>query len=114
VARQEGSRIAPVLDWARSRLQRPLSVGDLAKRAAMSERSFLRHFGAQLGMGPKEWIRRERVALAQHLLESRGSGLEVVAEGSGFGSVTAMRAAFRDLTGAPPTTHRKQFRSFPT
>lgn len=114
VARQEGSRIAPVLDWARSRLQRPLSVSDLSQHAAMSERSFLRHFNAQLGMGPKEWIRRERVSLAQRLLESPGSRLDVVAEGSGFGSVTAMRAAFRDLTGAPPTTHRKQFRSSPT
>jgi AraC family transcriptional regulator, transcriptional activator FtrA len=114
VARDEGSRIAPVLDWALSRLQRSLYVSDLAKRAAMSERSFLRHFGAQFGMGPKEWIRRERVALAPRLLERPGSRLELVAEGSAFGSVKAMRAALRELTGAPPTGHRQQFQSLDT
>jgi AraC family transcriptional activator FtrA len=110
VARHAGSGVAPVMDWARQRIHRPLVVADLARRAAMSERSFLRHFTAQVGMGPKQWIRRERVALAQRLLEASSKRLETVAEAAGFGSVTAMRAAFRDTVGAPPTQHRRQFR----
>ena len=104
------SQIAPVLDWARALLPRTLRVSDLAERAAMSERTFLRYFTAQVGIGPMEWIRRERVALAQRLLEQTGQHLQAVADQAGFGSITAMRAAFRDLVGGPPTQHRRQFR----
>jgi transcriptional regulator GlxA family with amidase domain len=77
----------------------------------MSERSFLRHFRAQVGMGPKEWLRRERVALAQQLLERSAKPVEAVADQSGFGSVTALRAAFREIAGASPSQHRRQFGS---
>ena len=111
VAEDEDGAMAPVMDWARGRLHQPLRMCDLAARAAMSERSFLRHFSAQVGMGPKEWMRRERVALAQRLLERSGKGLETVADEVGFGSVTALRAAFRDIAGGPPTQHRRQFRT---
>jgi AraC family transcriptional activator FtrA len=109
VPAREAGAMAPVMDWARSRLHRPLRVADMAARAAMSERSFLRHFSNQVGIGPKAWLRRERVALAQQLLERSGKRLEAVAEAAGFGSVTAMRAAFRDIAGGPPTRHRRQF-----
>ena len=75
----------------------------------MSERSFLRHFRGQLGMAPAEWLRRERVAAAQQLLETTPRHLEQVAAQVGFGSAAAMRAAFRDLVGAPPSRHRRWF-----
>ena len=112
--RNEHAQMAPVLDWARERLNQPLRVDELAERAAMSGRSFLRHFTAQLGIGPKEWIRRERVGLAQQQLERTDNRLEAVADAVGFGSVAAMRAAFRDLVGSAPTQHRKQFRVTPS
>lgn len=114
VPRNEHAQMAPVLDWARERLHQPLRVNELAERAAMSERSFLRHFTAQLGIGPMEWIRRERVGLAQQQLEHTDKRLEAVADAVGFGSVAAMRAAFRDLVGSAPTEHRKQFRGMPS
>ncbi len=113
VARDDTGLMAPVMDWARARIHLPLRVCDLAARSALSERSFLRHFTAQVGVGPKEWLRRERVARAQQLLEQTGKRMEAVADAAGFGSVTAMRAAFRDLTGTPPAQHRRQFRAPP-
>ena len=109
VAKKAAGEVAPVLDWARERLHTPLKVSDLAARAAMSERSFLRHFNAQVGVSPVQWLRRERVALAQHLLERGGSRLEAVAASVGFGSASALRAAFKDVLGAPPSQHRRQF-----
>lgn len=110
VAREEDGAIAPVLEWARQRIRHPLLVADLAKRAAMSERTFLRHFNAQVGVGPKQWLRRERVFIAQQLLETSKKRLQAVADATGFGSVTAMRAAFLDTAGTTPTQHRRQFR----
>jgi AraC family transcriptional regulator, transcriptional activator FtrA len=102
--------VTPVMDWARGRLARPLRVAELARRAAMSERTFLRRFTDQVGLGPKQWLRRERVAMAQRILEASDKPLEVVAEGAGFGSVSALRAAFQEVVGAPPSQHRRAFR----
>lgn len=109
VARKAAGQVAPVLDWARERLHTPLKVSEMAAKAAMSERSFLRHFHEQVGVAPVQWLRRERVALAQQLLECGGRRLEAVALSVGFGSATALRAAFKDVVGASPTQHRKQF-----
>lgn len=109
VAKKAVGQVAPVLDWARERLHTPLTVSEMAARAAMSERSFLRHFHEQVGVSPAQWLRRERVALAQQILESGGSRLEAVAASVGFGSASALRSAFRDVLGAPPSQHRKQF-----
>jgi AraC family transcriptional activator FtrA len=109
VAMRPVGLVAPVLDWARERLQTPLKVSEMAAKAAMSERSFLRHFHEQVGVSPVQWLRRERVALAQQLLESGGSRLEAVAASVGFGSASTLRSAFKDLLGAPPSQHRKQF-----
>jgi len=101
--------MAPVMEWARRRLAEPLRIADLARRAAMSERSFLRHFTQQVGLTPKQWLRRERVAAAQDLLERGRLPLEIVASRVGFGSAHTLRAAFRDTIGTPPTRHRRWF-----
>jgi AraC family transcriptional activator FtrA len=102
--------VSSVMDWARQRLAQPLRVADLAKKAAMSERSFLRHFTGQVGVGPKHWLRRERVMLAQALLETSTQSLSAIARATGFATVEALRAAFKDTTGAPPSEHRKMFK----
>lgn len=101
--------IGPVLDWARERLAEPIRVADLAEQAAMSERNFLRHFSAQVGIGPKAWLRRERVAAAQALLERSSHRIKSVAISVGFGSASALRAAFAQTVGASPSLHRWQF-----
>jgi AraC family transcriptional regulator, transcriptional activator FtrA len=109
VPAEAGHGIAPVLDWARLHLARPIRVAELAGRAAMSQRTFLRRFSDQVGMTPAEWLRRERVAAAQELLESTPERIEQVAARVGFGSAAALRAAFGDIVGAPPSSYRKLF-----
>ncbi|MGW7078406.1 hypothetical protein ACWGH2_13955 [Streptomyces sp. NPDC054871] len=41
--------LAPVLDWALTRLHRPLPVAELAARAGMSVLTFERHFAREVG-----------------------------------------------------------------
>jgi AraC family transcriptional activator FtrA len=109
VPREEAQGLAPVMDWARAHLARDIRVQELARKAGMSERSFLRHFRQQAGMRPKEWLRRQRVLAAQDLLEKSAGGLEDVAGRVGFGSAEAMRQAFRAVVGAPPSRFRAMF-----
>ncbi|MGI9501567.1 MAG: DJ-1/PfpI family protein, partial [Geminicoccaceae bacterium] len=45
-----GQAMSEVMDWARQRVAQLIRVADLAKRAAMSERTFLRRFREAVGL----------------------------------------------------------------
>ena len=105
-----GTALSAVMDWARRHLAEDLRIRNLAKRAAMSERTFLRRFLDATGTTPKAWLQYERVARAQDLLESSDQPIDRVAESSGYGSTETFRAAFRAEVGIPPGAYRRQFR----
>lgn len=109
VADVDATTLAPVLDWAQVHLDRPLSVSDLARRAAMSERTFARRFREETGTTPHRWLLGRRVALAEQLLETGDLGVEEVARRSGFGSATMLRHHFGRLRGTVPTAYRRAF-----
>lgn len=109
VAKDARNDLAPVLDWARKRLDQPLTVADMARQALMGERTFLRRFTATTGVPPKAWLQAARLALARELLESSALPLERLAERCGFGSIEALRRAFRKHSGLPPSAYRLRF-----
>jgi AraC family transcriptional activator FtrA len=101
--------LSSLLDWARERISTGLSVDDLARRAAMSPRTLTRRFQAGLGMPPGEWLRRERLRLAQRLLETGHDPLPVVARKAGYESATTMRAHFASELHTSPRAYRETF-----
>jgi transcriptional regulator GlxA family with amidase domain len=105
-----GEPLSAVLDWARERLPSAISVDDLATRAAMSPRTLTRRFRDALGISPGEWIQRERLRLAQRLLESTEYPLDTVARRAGYGSSTTMRAQFARRVRTSPRSYRETFR----
>ena len=86
-----------------------MDIADLAKRAAMSKRTFLRRFREAVGMTPKLWIQRERMFRARELLESSDAGLTHVAEQCGYVSLETFRVAFRRTVGTSPAAYRSRF-----
>lgn len=102
--RRDGFEAA--LDYARTRLEQPLSVPRLAAIAAMSERTFLRRFHERLGTNPKAWINAERIGRAQELLETGTRSLDDVALATGFASGESFRSAFRKTVGVAPGSYR--------
>ena len=109
VAKAPRHDLAGLLDWARQRLDRSISVGELASRVAMSERTFLRRFSEATGMTPKAWLQHERMARARELLESSSDSIERIAEQCGFGTVESFRNAFRGAAGLAPSAYRERF-----
>jgi transcriptional regulator GlxA family with amidase domain len=107
--RAESTSLAPVLDWARSQLHRPLTIDDLAARAAMSKRSFLRHFGATTGTTPLQWLVHERVARARELLETTDQTIDRIAGQCGFGSAQSLRVHFTRISQTTPYRYRQAF-----
>ncbi|MEX2980808.1 helix-turn-helix domain-containing protein [Streptomyces sp. C36] len=101
--------LAPVLAWAQERLDTPLTVSDLAARAAVSSATLHRRFRAQLGTTPWAWLTGERLTLARRLIERGESRLEVVARHSGLGTAATLRALMRRETGLTPSAYRRRF-----
>jgi transcriptional regulator GlxA family with amidase domain len=97
------------LDWALEHLQRPLSVAELANRSLMSARTFARHFRAVVGTTPHQWLLRQRVLLAQQLLETTDQSVERIADAVGFGSAATLRMHFQRIVQTTPLAYRRTF-----
>ncbi|MFE1318376.1 GlxA family transcriptional regulator [Kitasatospora phosalacinea] len=101
--------LAPVLAWAQERLDAPLTVADLAARAAVSPATLHRRFRRQLGTTPLAWLTGERLTLACRLIEQGESRFAVVARLSGLGTAANLRALMRRGTGITPSAYRRRF-----
>ncbi|EPJ77784.1 transcriptional activator FtrA [Pseudomonas sp. CFII68] len=109
VSKSPRNELTRVLQWMRENLDQPLSVGDMAARVAMSERTFLRRFVETTGLPPKTWLQQERLNRARALLESTDQSTAGIAQACGYRSVESFRAAFRNAIGLPPSAYRERF-----
>jgi transcriptional regulator GlxA family with amidase domain len=101
--------LKPVRRWALDHLDEPLDVATLARRAAVSPRTFARRFVAETGTTPLRWLNTQRVLEARRLLEHTDLDVEQVAARSGFGSAPSLREHFRRATATTPTAYRRAF-----
>ncbi|MFI9719269.1 helix-turn-helix domain-containing protein [Streptomyces sp. NPDC052396] len=101
--------LAPVLQWATERLDRPLTVDELAARAGMSARTFHRRVQATTGTTPLRWLLAQRLARAQSLLETTALPVERIGELCGLGTAANLRRHFTLHFGVTPTDYRRSF-----
>ncbi|MHB6908334.1 helix-turn-helix domain-containing protein [Streptomyces sp. DB-54] len=109
VPRVPDASLAPLLAWAQEHLDGPLTVADLAARAAVSPATLHRRFRAELGTTPLAWLTGERIALACRLIERGECRLDVVARRSGLGTAAHLRTLMRRETGLTPSAYRRRF-----
>ncbi|MGQ0712063.1 MAG: helix-turn-helix domain-containing protein [Rhodoferax sp.] len=108
-AQPRGERLAQVLDQLRAQLGQPPALDALAAQLHMSRRTFSRQFRAATGLALGQWLQRERLALAQRLLEDGALGMEAVALQAGLGSAQNLRQQFRRALGVTPQQWRRSF-----
>lgn len=108
-AREERDRLGPVLEWMARHLEQPHGLDDLARRASMSRRTFTRHFRDATGTTVVGWLKAQRLALAQRLLEGTDLPIEHVAAQAGFGSSASLRQHFAQALRTSPVAYRRQF-----
>lgn len=111
VAVREQSRLSSLLDEIRARLDHPWTVREMARRAAMSERTLNRRFVEATGLAPGAWLVAARIDRARELLEASDISVEDLARRSGFGSPATLRHHFRRGVGISPTSYRQRFGS---
>ncbi|MDQ0599036.1 transcriptional regulator GlxA family with amidase domain [Streptomyces canus] len=102
--------VGEVLVWMEHHLDEDVTVEQLADRAHMSPRTFARRFQQETGTTPYRWILRQRVLLAQHLLEATDETVDAVAGRTGFGTAAALRHQFVRALGTTPNAYRRAFR----
>ncbi|MFD3927117.1 helix-turn-helix domain-containing protein [Streptomyces sp. NPDC058614] len=103
--------LAALFPWVMERLDQPLTVEDLARRARMSSRNLGRHFRAVTGTTPLQWLLTQRIRRAQELLETTDDVVDAIAAATGMGTATTLRRHFNRTVGVPPDTYRRTFRS---
>jgi AraC family transcriptional activator FtrA len=105
----ESGRLSPLLDHMREHLHHEHRIPDLARRAGMSERTFLRRFSEATGMTPAKWLLNVRLCEAREHLETSDVSIERIAAHTGFGTPTNLRHHFREQMGTTPTAYRQTF-----
>ena len=105
----ERGSLSALMDKMRRRLGEPLRIAELARLAAMSERTFMRRFRAATGMSPADWITRMRVDRARELLEGTALSIDLIAVKVGLGTPATLRHHFRRKVGVGPSEYRRRF-----
>ncbi len=101
--------LEPTRAWLLKRLNEEVTVGEMARHALVSERTFARRFLAETGTTPLRWLHAQRVLRARVLLERTELTVEEVAHRSGFGTSTSLRTHLGRALGTTPTAYRSCF-----
>ncbi|MBU9693495.1 helix-turn-helix domain-containing protein [Burkholderia multivorans] len=83
-----------------------VSIAQIARAAAMSERNFLRRFKKEIGVTPTEFVQHVRLERACHMLVHTMLPADKVARRTGFGSGERLAKLFRQRMLMSPTEFR--------
>lgn len=101
--------ILHVQHWLQASGAVDVSLHDMARRAGMEERTFLRRFRAATGLRPTEYCQHVRVGNARQSLEYSLDKVEHIAWAVGYQDPAAFRGTFKKITGLTPSNYRSQF-----
>jgi AraC family transcriptional activator FtrA len=105
----DDDRLSRSMEWALGNLAVPITVEVLARRAHMSERTYLRHFARATGTTPIRWLINQRVQASLAMLESTGTPIEEVGAAVGFESPVTYRHHFGQVMRTSPSAYRRAF-----
>jgi AraC-like DNA-binding protein len=104
------AQIAIVRNLIHANLTGSLTLREMASAVDLSESYFVRAFKGSFGETPYRYVLRERVALAQTLIENSELPLSEIALPAGFADANRMGRTFRQITGHSPTGTTKSRR----
>lgn len=82
-------------------------IADLARLAALSERSLHRRFAAATGQSPLDHLAALRMAAAQDMLADTRQPVDAIAAAVGYANTDAFRRAFVRHSGRAPSAYRR-------
>ncbi len=85
----------------------PLSIGDLAAVACVSESNFIRSFKSTFGETPHRYLQRRRIERAMYLLRTSDTTVTEICMTVGFSSLGSFSRTFTDIVGETPSEFRR-------
>ena len=98
-------RLARALRQMHLHVDRPWTIAQLAKAAALSRSAFFDRFTRTVGVPPMEYLSAWRMEIAKELLRSSNLAVSEVAERVGYGSTSTFSVAFSRHVGRPPSRY---------
>lgn len=114
---QEGSTVTATAKvrasarWLKDNCERPISISDAARVAAMSERNFLRCFKQEMGVTPSEYLLHARLEMTSRLLTETDLSIDKIARRCGWINGDRMAKIFRKRLALTPSEYRARARS---
>ena len=105
-SRRDERRVTEALRRIEAQAQEPLTVGDLARDAAMSPYHFLRVFTQVAGMTPHQFVLRTRLHRAAVCLRRSNDAVLGIALEAGFNDLSTFVRRFRNIMGVSPSQLR--------
>ena len=107
---QHGDKtILEVQHWLQAHFASGCAVSELAQRANLGLRTFLRRFVKATGMRPSEYHQRLRIARSRELLEFTRDSVEQIAVAAGYEDPGGFRRTFKRVIGLSPAEYRRRF-----
>jgi transcriptional regulator GlxA family with amidase domain len=100
-------KLAEVIKLMENAVENPLDIRELAELVGISARQVERLFREQLGMSPKVFYLKIRLARARTLLRQTVDPVLAVAVECGFASTSHFSHAYKRVFGIPPTKERQ-------
>lgn len=101
-------RVLAAMEEMAGRLAEPITVADLARRAGLSSSRFAHLFTEQVGISPMRYLERQRMRLAEQLLDLTPRTVGEIARTVGFEDPLYFSARFRAYAGMPPSSYRRR------
>jgi AraC family transcriptional regulator of arabinose operon len=101
-------RVEEAIAYLREHLQHPIGVKEMAGACGLSSSRFTELFRTATGSSPRDFLERERIFRARHLLSSTRLSIREVARQAGFESEFYFSTRFKKLSGRSPSVYRAE------
>ncbi len=102
-------KIVILQNWIERNYRTKIRVNNLARKAAMSRRTFERRFKSATGETPLQYLQRVRIEKAKMLLEQGDDSFEQITDRVGYEDSSSFRRVFQKYTGLQPGAYRQKF-----
>ena len=95
--------------WLQKNMARDITMPELARKVAVSDRTLLRRFAAAIKQTPLGYLQALRLDAARALLEVGDMSIQAVAVQVGYNDVSSFSRLFRQGFGLSPGAYRRRF-----
>ena len=103
--------IGGVQAWLEAELGSHISVENMAEKAGLGLRTFIRRFKKATSESPLVYLQTLRIQTARHLLETTRQSVDEITWAVGYEDTSSFRRLFKRTTGLTPREYRDRFSS---